>query len=66
MHTVLLLRVFSRPRVYIRHELRQIAASLRLRSDAHQHAEADKKITKLEARIVYLEALKHRGMASLS
>jgi len=48
----------------IRHELRTIAASLHPGADAHQQAAAEKKITELEERIVSLEALKHRGMAS--
>jgi hypothetical protein len=50
----------------IRNALRKIAASLRPWSDAHQHAAAEKKITELEERIVSLEALKQRGISSLS
>jgi len=47
----------------IRHELRTIAASLHPRSDAQQRAAAEKQITELEARIVFLEALQHRRIS---
>jgi|RhiMetdeSRZDD1v2_1073273.scaffolds.fasta_scaffold4746586_1 hypothetical protein len=47
----------------IRDELRKIAASLHLGSDANQRAVAEKKIKELEKRIDYLEAQKHRGIS---